>query len=530
MEIKKDTLFKWIIAGLIGVILFLFFYERVFPPVSLSVKIDKQKALNISTEFIKKQGYELKNYKRALIFNEDSFTSYFLQRIKKLSQAREILKEDFPLWYWWIRFFKPLQKEEFQVAINPENGKILSYGHLIPEDKPAPEISKEKAEEVAKQYLINQNINPSQYELLGYQEIKQPKRKDHKFSWGLIPKGFKNAKFKFEVGIQGNKIGSFDIDIKPPEKFERFFKKESSLSQLLQLASFILTFLLIIICFIEAIKLSKSLELQWKKAFILGIFVFLIFILNYINQIGNFWIGYDTSLPPSTYIITTISIFIIGAVITSLLIILFSAVGTGISKTTWDEEKLIFMRNFSYLKTKNFGKKALLGYCVGLVILGYLVIFYTIAKQYFKIWIPLSPYYSNAISTPLPFIVPIAIGIQAAISEEFIYRIFAISLFKKIFKNIYIAVIFSALIWGLGHSTISIYPVYMRAIEVTIIGIILGIVFLKYGLEVTIFAHLGIDVILIATPLIKSGIFNAQVSGLIAIVFLLLPLLTLLKK
>lgn len=522
---NKKSMLRWAILGLIGILSYVFLFKKVFPPAPLDVRIDKNSAIKVSLNYLKSYGYQLNDYKIAVTFNENRLASYFLQRINKLYEARELIAEDFPLWYWWIRYFKPLEKEEFRVALNPENGRIIYFEHLIPEEQEAPLIAKEKAEEIARNYLLSYGINPLDYQLLDYQQYQQPNRKDHKFSWGIILKEYQNAKFYYHVGIQGNELGTYSVEIKVPEQFKRSFRRYNSQAKLLQLIGYILTFFLFIICFIFALRLSTRTKLAWKNSLLIATFLSLIFIINYINQIPLIWINYDTSISTTVYLATIITGFAISIAVTLLVLVLFLSLSAGLSDNYWEQAKQHFISKLSYLKSYNLAKDAFIGYCLGSLILGIVFGFYYIAKLYFKIWIPLTPYFSNAISSPLPFITAIAISLEAGVSEELIFRMFAISLFRKIFKIIPLAIIFSAIIWGLGHATIYVYPVYFRVIEVTLIGVILGIIFLKYGLETVIFAHIYYNLIIIATALIISGVKYAQLSGILAITFLLLPFL-----
>jgi hypothetical protein len=55
------------------------------------------------------------------------------------------------------------------------------------------------------------------------------------------------------------------------------------------------------------------------------------------------------------------------------------------------------------------------------------------------------------------------------------------------------AVLLSALMWGFGHTGYSIFPMWFRGLEVTCLGVIFGIVYLRFGLITVIVAHFLID-------------------------------------
>ena len=80
------------------------------------------------------------------------------------------------------------------------------------------------------------------------------------------------------------------------------------------------------------------------------------------------------------------------------------------------------------------------------------------------------------------------------------FRLFAINLFKKYGFPTFLAVFLSAAMWGFGHTGYEIFPMWFRGVEVTCIGIIMGIFYLRYGLVCVIAAHFLIDSFLTSMP------------------------------
>jgi hypothetical protein len=103
----------------------------------------------------------------------------------------------------------------------------------------------------------------------------------------------------------------------------------------------------------------------------------------------------------------------------------------------------------------------------------------------------------------------------AAISEEATFRLFGIILFKKLVRSNFLAVLLPSIIWAASHTQYPVYPVYTRLIEVTIIGIIFGYAFLKFGLITAIFAHACMDSILMGLSLFSlNNVGLAMLGGL----------------
>lgn len=185
----------------------------------------------------------------------------------------------------------------------------------------------------------------------------------------------------------------------------------------------------------------------------------------------------------------------------------------------WDA---IGQRKWPAWKERRFGVEVFhgigRGYLLALFILGVQqVLFYT-GEVKFDVWAVNDP--SDSMLNMLePRFFPLMAWV-AAISEEATYRLLGIILFKKLFRNNFIAVVIPSVIWAASHTQYPVYPVYTRLIEVSIIGIILGYVFLKYGFLTAVFAHACMDSILMGMSLFSLGHVSDVLAG---IFYILLP-------
>ncbi len=94
----------------------------------------------------------------------------------------------------------------------------------------------------------------------------------------------------------------------------------------------------------------------------------------------------------------------------------------------------------------------------------------------------------------MPLFSAFAVSLTASFNEEIIFRLFGISLTKKLLKNAVAAVVLTSVLWGLGHTGYAIFPVWFRVLEVSLIGFFFGFIFLKYGIIPLIVAHYLFDV------------------------------------
>jgi len=175
------------------------------------------------------------------------------------------------------------------------------------------------------------------------------------------------------------------------------------------------------------------------------------------------------------------------------------------------------------LFTRQFGTASMRGYAMAAILMGYFTGFYWFAQRYMGAWLPAEGPYSEIFNNLLPFLTPLTISLVAAISEETIYRLFGISLFRKLTGNTFLALVIPAAIWAFGHSNYPVFPVYIRGIELTIAGTLFGIFFLRYGLVACIVAHYVIDAVALGLPLVTSGNTSYLISGIAVIGLAFVP-------
>jgi membrane protease YdiL (CAAX protease family) len=158
------------------------------------------------------------------------------------------------------------------------------------------------------------------------------------------------------------------------------------------------------------------------------------------------------------------------------------------------------------------------GYAWGLFLLGAQSAVFWILDRMFGIWATNDPIYSP-FNLLFPALFPL-MAWAAALSEEAIYRLFAIRFLENMLRSRAAAVILSSMIWAVAHLGYPVYPPYTRFVEVTLLGLVLGWVFLRYGFITAVFAHAVVDCVLMGLSLFEFG--NPELM-MIGILYMLSP-------
>ena len=175
------------------------------------------------------------------------------------------------------------------------------------------------------------------------------------------------------------------------------------------------------------------------------------------------------------------------------------------------------------LRSRTCFRGIVLGYALTAFFFAYQAVFYVVAAR-FGAWAPAEVPYDDILNTTFPWATVLFMGFFPAVSEEFMSRIFSISFLDRIFRSKALAIILPAFIWGFGHSSYPNQPFFIRGLEVGLAGLLVGVVFWKYGIVPILVWHFTVDATYTALLLLRSGNAYYALSGAISAGALLIPL------
>lgn len=534
----------YIVVGLVFFYIFVTYYSAAFPTASIRLDVTRSEAREIAEEFLKTHGYDLSGYEGAQIFDANNTGAVFLQRTQGMEKANEMMAGEVPIWRWKCRWFRSGEKEEYQVFVDP-SGQVIMFKHAIEEDRAGATISLEEAEELAIEFLTEEKgLDLSLYERVETSTKKQTNRTDFHFEWKLKEYEITwkeedpeagTGMIRLVVNVQGDEVGYFIRYFKAPELFAREYQKTVAEGTLLSIISLVLMILIGVAALVVFIIKYKQGAIRWRFALVAGLLILVLYLLNSINSFPLVKSGYPTNIDFGVFIGIMMAVSVLVAVIYCALILFTGASGEALTGEVYPNslrtlEEIVQGRVF----TRSFFFASVRGYALGFFILGFVTLFYIVGRRFLGVFVQAEGPYSNMLGMYLPWLVPLSISLMAAVSEEFVFRFFSISFLKRYLKWTVAALIIPAVIWAFGHSLSPIFPVYVRGIEVTILGIIFGLFFIRFNLMTCIVAHYAVDAIAIGLPLLRSGnayyIFSGVVVCLLAAVPLVLGIPGLIRE
>lgn len=500
------------------------YFYRAFPEASIDFRVTRDEAKVQAASFLAARGFDLASYRHSAIFYYDDQAKTFLERELGLEGATQVIGNPVQLWRWSHRWVREQEKEEFKATVTT-SGEFVSFSHLVEEETPGAHLKEAEARRLAETFLTGElGRSPAALDFVEAQAQERPNRTDYTFSWKLRDFAVGEAHYRFYVRLQGDQIGGFGEYLKIPEAWARDYAELQSRNETTGLvagAALILTVLAMLVSFFSGVRAR---DIRWKTAAIFGAIAAVLTLLAQLNNLPLTSFRYDTT--------DTYGSFWIGQLLNSL----FAAVGQGILIffLTAAAEPL-YRRHYANqvqiggqftpagLRTKRFLLGTMLGLAMTPAFLAYQVLFYITAEQ-FGAWSPAEIPYSEMVNTYIPWIMVLLIGFMPAVSEEFISRAFSIPFLHKYLKSRWAAVFIAALIWGFAHAGYPQQPFYIRGLEVGIVGIVVGYIFLRYGILAPLVWHYTVDALYTSLILFRSSNSYFVVSAALSAGLMLLPL------
>ena len=509
------ALLLWLLAALAGTGIAYRYFFQAFPEAALSFQVTREAALDQARAFVTAQGVSLAGYQSTIVFGVDDNQKTYLEREAGLEQANRLMASDVNVWYWDARFFQPLQQEEFRVGVDPA-GRIVGYVHTLEEAAPGAHLERAQALAQSENFLRD----TLQVPLDGYTFLPEeanstarPNRTDWSFSWERTGFRAQDAPYRLRVTLAGDRITGFQEFLQVPEAWQRSYSSMRSWNEFLTLLAAIPYTLLTAGALWLMVSLARRGQVHWHSALRFGLFITVLFFALQMNQWPLQRAGYDTNSSYSSFVVNQVAWAFLVSVGSALLVVIAMVPGEPLYRAGQPGHlRLAGLVRLPALRTKEFFCAGFIGICMAAAHIGYVVLFYVVGRR-FGVWAPQDLQYSDTLSTALPWIYPLTIGIFASTSEEFLFRLFAIPFLLRMTKSKLLAVVVPALAWGFLHANYPQEPAYIRGIEVGAIGIVAGWVMLRWGILATLTWHYTVDAFLIGLSLMRSADLSNRIPG-----------------
>lgn len=338
----------------------------------------------------------------------------------------------------------------------------------------------------------------------------------------LHPDGYKLGDASLElvigVGLMDDKavITRYKTAFQAPADYITYVESQKKTGSALSVVS------LAYMCFISLV-LSIIYAILYRRhtTFRRGLFISLVFIVFYIynnlNVLDGILASFGEQSRSDAELNATIIITVVLLIPVGLAVYFALVAGDGM----WRSQKRPLWPGF---RERGYGdhvwRSVWLSYLFAAIILGCQAIIMIAMKFLAGSWAT-SDATQSSYNTNMLWLMPM-MAWCAAISEEAIFRLFGIALFKKWFKNTFIATLIPTIMWALGHVGYPIFPFYTRIVELVILGTVFCLIFLRYGFITAVFTHAILDSLIMGFELVSVG---GGVNITAALIYAVLPVI-----
>ncbi len=500
--------------------------QFAFPEHAIIFQINNKQAEQKAIQNASQLTTDINSYKKSTIFEIDETSKNYLERELGARQTGELAKNDVNLWYFTTRLFKPLQKEEFLTSYAPD-GRLVSFSHQIEETQMRTSLEKKEAEKVGYSYLLkhcslcSRTNFPDRWQFIQYTKTDRPNRIDHQFIYERKEYYLKDARQRVRVIIAGDTVIQFDEYLKVPQAWISSFNKEKSYNTIAQLtaelvSTLFLTLPLVLIFF----KKYRDKKLSFKFPYYIALVMSAITLAAAANNFTQYYFSYPTT--QNYYVVFVLAL--VGLLITWFFTFITSEMTIATAESYYRQIFPKKKNTFDTLKKTFYSPTTIqgiwIGACVGIIGFLYELTYYFLGKQ-LGFWVPADVNYSDAFNSIVPWIYPLIIGLLPAVNEEVMYRLFAVSLFKKFFGSkvnnqkvaLIISVVLASMCWSFQHSAYPQMPFFVRGVELLVIGIVFSFLYLRFGILSSIAAHYSFNALQMAIFFLGSKSLSTSIPA-----------------
>jgi hypothetical protein len=515
----------YLVLAVAGVVIALLLTGETFPAATIDLTVGRQEAEERALAFLAERGVTPDGRWRAVSFATDRAQDYLTAAVG-LEGLQALSEQDLNLARWRVRLFTPLDPEEWSVEVSSRTGRIVGFRHTLREEAPGASLDYFAARERALAALPGSLV--PDLRLVGYTRTERPARADHRFVWEQPALQRGEATYRYAVTVQGDAAGAREEYYQLPASWDRQASWHLRRGVLLSWVGWTLT-----------MGLAAGLGLAWLWAAGRGILRLrfaaitlascaVVSLLTGLNSLPLLLRSYPVEASPAAYLFQQLGGYAGALVAVAGTVVLGGMAGEAL---LWRRSggRLSLSRALTPagLVSRPVVRGLLVGICVGAAQLGYVTLFYWAGRRWLGVWYPVFPEYNDLLTTPLPWLYALATGLLPAAGEELLFRLGGITLIRRATGMRNLAVAVTAVVWASLHATYSQQPFYIRVLELSVVGVIFGVLFLRYGIMASVAAHYTYNAA-VTLPLILAGDWAARAGGALAVgamALLLIPAL-----
>ncbi len=516
-------------------------FPRALPIVALEQSLTRQVALTRADSFFRAHGLAPANARTAVRFQGDDSLRTFVELAGGGHDSLNALVrgDDVAPFSWTVRAFVPGNPREVRVDLAPD-GRIIGFDRRLAETDQRPAVSADSGQRLAVHALdtwIDDRADRWKLVTTSYETKKSSGRVDRTYTFERVDRRIAGAPIRTSVLITGNAPARIRPFVEIPESFKRRYAEMRSWNELLALLASLGILGVAILGIIALARFARERRVRWREPMVVGVTIGALTLAASLNELPGSWFAYDTAMSPATFLSLQVLLAILVGVLTVVLVGFTLAAAEAATRQAFPRH-LDWWKLWRFRGTREVASQVGGGYAVAAIALAYVVVFYLVTRTLFGWWVPAELLDDpNLIASPMPWISAIAISLNAGVWEEALFRALPLSLLslwvgQRPGRRWWMAagVIASALVFGFAHANYDSWPPYSRGVEIFLDACFWAVLFLAFGLLLTVVAHFVYDLVLFGIFAASGSAAEYRVTAAIILLALLAPALVILWR
>jgi membrane protease YdiL (CAAX protease family) len=516
-------------------------FPRALPIVALEQSLTREVTLARADSFFRAHSLAPAAARTAVRFQRNDSLRTFVELAGGGPDSLNALVrgDDIAPFTWSVRAFAPGDPREARVDFAPD-GRIIGFERKLAEADRRSEVSPDSGQRLAQRVLdtwIDDRADRWKLAAASYETKKASGRVDRTYTYERVDRRIGGAPIRAEVVIAGDTPARIRPFVEIPESFKRRYAEMRSWNELLALLAGLAILGITIVGIIALTRYARERRVRWREPMLVGVVIGGLALIAAVNEMPGSWFSYDTAMALATFRALQVLIAIFVGVSTALLVGFTLAAAEAATRQAFPRH-LDWWKLWRFRGTREVATQVGGGYAVAAIAFAYVVIFYLATRTLFGWWVPSELLDDpNQIASPMPWISGIAISVNAGVWEEALFRALPLSLLslwvgQRSRRRWWMAagVIASALIFGFAHADYESWPPYSRGVEIFLDACFWAVLFIVFGLLVTVVAHFVYDLVLFGLFAGSGSAIEYRVTAAIILLALLAPALVVLWR
>jgi len=511
-------------------------FPRALPIVALKQSMTRDIALSRADSFFRAHSLAPAGSRTTVLFQGNDSLRTFVELAGGGHDSLNALVrgDDVAPFTWSVRAFVPGNPREAKVHFAPD-GRIIGFDRKLADADRLPAVSADSGKRLAEHALdtwINDHANRWKLVTQSYETRKTSGRIDRTYTFERVDRHIGGAPIRVEVGIAGDTPALIRPFVDIPESFRRRYAEMRSWNDLIAAVASMGILGIAIIGIIVLSRFARERRVRWQEPMAVGAVIGALALAAALNEMPGSWFSYDTAMAPVTFEATQVLLALLLGLLTALLVGFTLAAAEAVTRQAFPRH-LDWWKLWRFRGTREVAARVGGGYAVALIGFAYVALFYLVTRNLFGWWVPSELLDDpNQIASPMPWISGIAASLNAGVWEESLFRALPLSLIslwvgQRSTRRWWLAagVVASALIFGFAHANYASWPPYSRGVEIFVDACFWAVLFINFGLVVTVVAHFVYDLVLFGLFAGSGSAIEYRATAVIILLALLSPAL-----